>query len=388
MLPTHVSWANWDKLYLDKSIWEAPVRQVLSDLGFSVRSIEAGFPGTGAVFKARCSPLYPLTRRGATTDRQVFQAQGGNLDSVRSSQEQPACTLAEQDNLSLIVKFFPPMVHRDFVAEQSVYRALSPDPPLPVPRLLATGTLHDAIDWPYLVLEESCGIAVRDLRDKLNAGDLVDIAEQVGIHLRALHSTDRGRVPELNRSVSEWKAWAKSRLEAVPEELARLAAPDAKPLLPVSVLSELTSFLQSKGCEVVTSMDEEDLFLIHADVTEDHVLVLPESSQESLRYRVEAIFDFGDAEVAPVYYEWVPVWFSLLRQDRGAFAALLEQYRGDSGVRPGHWSNRFSERDILLTFTFIHRFSAAIVKETLSRENVPPGELSSIGDLADVLWPL
>ena len=55
-----------------------------------------------------------------------------------------------------------------------------------------------------------------------------------------------------------------------------------------------------------------------------------------------------------------------------AFAALLEQYRGDSGVRPGHWSNRFSERDILLTFTFIHRFSAAIVKETLSRENVPP----------------
>lgn len=366
MLPSDVSWANWDKLYLDTSIWEAPVRNVLSDLGFSVRSVEAGFPGTSAVFKVQCS----------------------TLNSVRSSREQRACMPAEQDNRGLIVKFFPPMVHHDFIAEQSVYRALSPAPPLPIPRLLATGTLRDAIEWPYLVLEESRGIAVRDLRDRLSPDDLIDIAEQVGVHLRALHSIDRSRVPELNRGVTEWKAWARWRLEAVPEELARMAAPDGKPLLPASTLSELTTFLQSIGAAVVASMAEDDLFLIHADVTEDHVLVMAESSQESLRYRVEAIFDFGDAEVAPVYYEWVPVWFSLLRQNRGAFAALLEQHREDSGVRPGHRPTRFSGRDILLTFTFIHRFSAAIVKETLSRENVPPGEVSSIGDLADVLWPL
>lgn len=135
-------------------------------------------------------------------------------------------------------------------------------------------------------------------------------------------------------------------------------------------------------------MAEDDLFFLHADVTEDHVLVVPENSQKSFQYRVEAIFDFGDAEVAPVYYEWVPVWFSSLRQDRRAFAALLEKHREDSGVKPGHRPTRFSERDILLTFTFLHRFSAAIVKETLSRKSVSPGELSSIGDPADVLWLL
>jgi hypothetical protein len=107
-----------------------------------------------------------------------------------------------------------------------------------------------------------------------------------------------------------------------------------------------------------------------------------------LRYRLEAIFDFGDAEVAPVYYEWVPVWFSLLRQDRRAFRAHFERYHQSSWAQPGHQLTRFSERDILLTFTFVHRFSAAMVKETLSRDNARFGELRSPGDLADVLWPL
>lgn len=104
LLPSHVSWANWDHLYLDSAIWEAAVRQVISDLEFSVRSMQAGFPGTSAVFKAECSPLGPAAPR----------------------QEQHACMLAGEDSRGLIVKFFPPMVHRDFIAERSVYRALSP----------------------------------------------------------------------------------------------------------------------------------------------------------------------------------------------------------------------------------------------------------------------
>ena len=348
MLPSDVSWTNWNKLFLDTSVWEAPVRHVLSDLGFSVSSIEAEFPGTSAVFEVQCG--------------------------IRS----------------LIVKFFPPMAHRDFIAERSVYRALSPAPPLPIPRLVATGTLHDAIDWPYLVVEKNLGTAVRDLRDQLSQDDLVDIAEQVGVHLRALHSADRNRVPELNRSIAEWKAGARSRLQAVPEELARVATPEGKPLLPASTLAEVTDFLRSMGTAVISSMTEDDLSLIHADVTEDHVLVMPESAQTPRKYRVETIFDFGDAEVAPVYYEWIPVWFSLLRQNRGAFEALLERHREEShlGLRPGHRHARFSERNILLTFTFVHRFSAAIVKETLSREYEPLGKLSSFSDLAEVLWPV
>lgn len=387
MLPSDASWANWAKLYLDTSIWEAPVRRVLSDIGISMRSIEAGFPGTSAVFKVACSQTDTPVQMVDTPSVQVHSAQCSIVNGSQSSRERH-CLPTEQDNRNLVVKFYPPMANRDFIAERSVYRALSPAPPLPIPRLVATGVLHDAIDWPYLILEESRWTAVRDLRDQLRPADLVDIAEQVGVHLRALHSVDRSRVPELNRRVPEWKAWAGSRLEAVPEELARLAAADGKPLLPASTLSELTTFLQSTGTAVVTSLAEDDLFLIHADVTEDHVLAMPERSRESPRYRVEAIFDFGDAAVAPVYYEWVPVWFSLLRQDRRAFAALLRQYQQDSGVRPGSGLTQFSEKDILLTFTFIHRFSAAIVKGALSLENVSPGELRSFCDLADFLWPL
>lgn|GEM_PF-1342210 len=375
MLPSRVSWSDWGRMFTETSLWESPIRHVLSGLGFLVHSIEAGYPGTSAVFRVRCD-----------------------------SSNRP-------ENRCLIVKFYPPMAHRDFVAEESVYRALSPSSPLPIPKLVAAGTLHDAIDWPYLVLEESRGTAVRDLRDELTPEDLADIAEQVGVHLRALHNTDRTLVPELNRSVDEWKAWATSRLEAVPEELAGICGPDGTPYLPVSTLEELEAFLRSTGLEIIASITEGDLSLIHGDVTEDHVLVVPEEAGGNRRYRVETIFDFGDSEVAPVFYEWIPVWFSLLRQDRRAFAALLRGYRrspargfsggtvfalgelSDGSECPGvetsgrNGTSRFTQRDVLLTYTFIHRFSAAIIREKLIQENVPPGKPKSLRDLADILWP-
>lgn len=373
MLPTHVSWENWTEMFLDASIWEPPVREVLSELGFSVRSIEAGFPGTSAVFKVRCGAEPP-------------------------------------DGTTLIVKFYPPMARRDFTAEECVYRALSPESPLPIPKLVSAGILRDAIDWPYLVLEKSPGTAVRELRDNLTPQDLCDIGEEVGTYLRALHRTERTLVPALNRSVDRWKAWALSRLDQAPQELARVSEPGGVPYLGASVLEELRAFLRETGPRVIASMAESDLALIHGDVTEDHVLLTPARPGEARRFRVATIFDFGDAEVAPLYYEWIPVWFSLLRQDRKAFAALLRGYAGDTQGHDGPHGDTGGIADIddtgavgetarvggiagrsrstVLVFTFIHRFSAAIIREKLSRENMSPGWIGSFSDLADILWPL
>ena len=381
LLPSDVSWANWDKLYLDTSLWEAPVRRVLSEVGFRLISIEAGFPGTSAVFRANCA------LRGGGKE----QAPGRPLSCHDSGQQQ---------TVTLIVKFYPPMVRRDFLAEQSVYRALSPDPPFPIPQVVATGVLQDTIEWPYVILEESRGTALRELREALAPADLCDIAAQVGTHLRALHGTDRNRVPELQRDISQWKAWARSRL-ALPSNyreysLGRKQCFDGRLSAP--------AFLQSAGMSVVESLAEDDLSLIHADLTEDHVLLVPKGSSDRpptpqtgqldshgpSRWQVEALFDFGDAEVAPPYYEWIPVWYSLLRQSREAFTALLFNYRnahnprarGLPTGRAGH-----SLRDIMLTFTFIHRFGAQTVKETLERKNVTPEELVSFAELARVLFP-
>lgn len=360
MLPSKVSWANWDKLYLDASLWEAPVRRVLSELGFSVLSVRAGFPGTSAVFRAECIAAKIAKRN--TTDSRVRPERGG-------------------DGLSLIVKFFPPMVRSDFDAERCVYRALSPISPLPVPRLIAAGVMRDTIDWPYIVLVESPGTAVRDARAMLEACDLAEIAEQVGVHLRSLHGIERRRVPELDRSVVQWKAWAMSRLETASTELSRIVGPSGGPLIPPEVISDLRRFLASKGASVVESVKEEDLCLIHADVTEDHVLISSKAGPESPGWHVETIFDFGDAMVAPVYYEWIPIWFSLLRQENEAFANLLRHHSRTFPARP---TTSRDTLDALFTFTFIHRFAAAIVKETIDRTGA---EVSSFADLRELLWP-
>lgn len=89
-----------------------------------------------------------------------------------------------------------------------------------------------------------------------------------------------------------------------------------------------------------------------------------------------------------MHYEWVPVWFSLLRKDPKAFAALLERYRERPERRGESRSSLSSEKHILLTFTFIHRFSAAILKEELTGDNVPRQRLSSFAELADLLCPI
>lgn len=105
MLPRTVTWRNWDRLYTDVSLWRGPIERVLSRLGLSLVSVDAGFPGTSAAFAVECA---------------AGSAQGEPTDSVGGGKVPPG---------RYVVKFYPPMVHGDFVAEVEVRGALRTEPP-------------------------------------------------------------------------------------------------------------------------------------------------------------------------------------------------------------------------------------------------------------------
>lgn len=151
MLPGDVNWANWSGLFTDARLWQAPVHEVLSRSGLRPLRIETGFPGTTAAFIAQVVRLDP----------------GGSPLEVPGGR--------------VVVKFYPPMTHRDYATEVEVRSALRPVPGIRpyVPSLLKADILHDAIDWPYTIEEFMPGRAARDVWCDLPSAAKQDVARRV-----------------------------------------------------------------------------------------------------------------------------------------------------------------------------------------------------------------
>ena len=95
-------------MFLDADIWHPIVKHICQKHGLAeARIVEAGYPGTCAVFV---------------------------VDSC------------------VVVKLYPPMLPDDFHKERAVYQALHDRLPQ-MAGLLAYGTVQDQIEWPYLCLE-------------------------------------------------------------------------------------------------------------------------------------------------------------------------------------------------------------------------------------------
>jgi hygromycin-B 7''-O-kinase len=366
VLPRIVTWRNWDRLYTDVSLWRGPIERVFSRLGLSLVSIDAGFPGTSAAFAVECAPG---SAQGGPTDshESAFAVGGGKVPPGR-----------------YVVKFYPPMVHGDFVAEVEVRGALrtarpgslSPVPGAsPVPDVVAAGILEDRIDWPYLVEPFLPGRAVREVWDGMDAAGRAGVAVQVADLLKAVHSTPLSLLPRLTRTAREWQAWAHGRLDACVDEIA------AAKILPDAILPEIRRFMDEEGGRVIAGVEDGSLNLLHGDMTEDHVLVEQVETQAGRKesvWQVTGLIDFGDAEVGPLFYEWVALWFALFRQDATAFRAFLERYEGSvPDVAAGR----------AMVFTLLHRFNSAIIAHILRRRSVDPSGVADLAALVDLMWP-
>jgi aminoglycoside phosphotransferase (APT) family kinase protein len=124
--------------------------------------------------------------------------------------------------------------HRLYEEELAAYRVLARKPDLPVPRVVAHGSLEGTAD--YLVMTQIAGQPLRDVIDRIDEASLVAIAAWAGRLLRDLHAvplTDEEREAGMARFAHRTHA---ARITAVD----RLAE---RPYLPAHLLGQVEDWL-------------------------------------------------------------------------------------------------------------------------------------------------
>ncbi|MBN1933810.1 MAG: aminoglycoside phosphotransferase family protein [Anaerolineae bacterium] len=266
LLPVIETWKQWGAIFTDVAQWTPAVREICRREGIAFGHIEAGYPGTNAVF--------------------VLDGQW-------------------------VVKIYAPFCHADFDLERTLYPLLSEMTHIPSPRLLAEGVLEDAMCWPYIVMDFRPGQPIREVRAQISPENRVEVAASLGAMTHELHGIPLARVARVENPRNDWPAFRRQRLANCLTEL------ETKAGLSALVLDEMIAFVA-----VQTSTESAPVMLVNGDLTEDHVLL----EEQGGRWRVSGLLDFADALIAPRAYEWIALWFGALDQRPDEFAAFMRSY--------------------------------------------------------------
>ncbi len=253
-------------MFTDVVQWTPAVREISRREGIVVAHIEAGYPGTNAVFV--------LDRRW-------------------------------------VVKIYAPFCHADFELERTLYPLLSAATRIPSPRLLAEGVLDDALRWPYIVMDFKPGQPIREVRAQIPTPNRIEIATTLGAMTGELHAIPLARVAEVQNLRGDWPNWRQQRWVACLAEL------EAQAGLPTPVLDEIAAFLAAN-----TGDESAPSLLVNGDLTEDHVLL----DERDGWWYISGLLDFADALVAPRAYEWIALWFGALDRQPDELAAFMSSY--------------------------------------------------------------
>lgn len=258
-LPVDIDRDNWGPLMTDVQLWSPVLTRIGSATGLDVDAgMVAGYPGSSAVF-----------------------------------------VIGEQ----AVIKIFPPIFAGDFAVERAAYDLLH-NVVDAMPALLAAGVFNDRIEWPFLVLQFCPGKPIRTVHSQLSPAERLQIAEEVGRVVRTVHQT--AVFPQA--PFASWPAFLEQRLSECLVEL-REDTP-----LPEHLVAEIESFL----VEIKPELEREVAVMVNADLTDDHVLL----SHGEGQWRLSAIIDWADAEIAPPTYEWIAAWFGFCHRD----AAMLRPW--------------------------------------------------------------
>jgi hygromycin-B 7''-O-kinase len=267
LLPVITTWAEWGRMFTNVAQWTSAVREICRRHNLPVQHVEAGYPGTHAVF---------------VVDK------------------------------TYVVKIYTPLSPEDFDLECELYTLLGPNPRLRVPQLLAQGILEDQIRWPYIITAFKPGVPIREVRARIPHRNLLRIAAELGEIVRELHRVPVASLTSLAHTHASWQQFVRQRQTEV-AEAAQWAG-----ILPEPVIAEIPGFLAS----ALSGGEEASLALLNGDLTEDHILL----EQRDGRWRISGLIDFGDALVGSRDYEWIALWFSALDRDYEELTAFMTAY--------------------------------------------------------------
>lgn len=354
------------------------VRQALSDLGLldgvpvpptggrevgslAPASVEQG----SAVPRGRCAAEHPPCGRGALTapggevpeypecppltaraygrwftDLAVWMPMVRHVARVHDLPEPGALSVGTPGShpvftaaAGYVVKFYAPHWPHNVAAEARAYAALEYGRDLPVPKRWAEGALYrdgERWPWPYLVTTRIPGRSVGELREALGREDLSSVARELAPVLRGLHHLP---LPCDAPDTAWQERLARLRGEAVGHRQREGGWPE-------SVLSGLPRYLEEAW------RLPAPLRLVHADVTEDHALLVPGGGGG---WRLSGLIDFADSFIGDPAYDLVALYLSLLHCDAQALGAFLQAYGPEAAWAEG-WRRRATA--CLLMFPF------------------------------------
>jgi hygromycin-B 7''-O-kinase len=303
---------------------------------------------------------------GMMTDIQLFQPAIDNICSALNLRKSAGPAAGHPGSSAVfviddlvVIKLYPPIFAADYAIELAAYERLNGQGE-EIPVLFAAGTYKDRIDWPFLVFQFCPGVPIRDVYPRLASADRIRLAGQVGEVLKSVYQT--AVIPVW--PFKPWQGFVMQRGHECPAEL-RENTP-----LPPDLVSRIEAFLK----EILPDLLHEQTHLLNADLTDDHILI----TQENGSWDLEAIIDWGDAQIGQPLYEWIAAWFGFCRMDAPMFRALM------AAATPRQAFDVPFKRK-LLACTFLHRFGPLIIQERWQAAP-PPAELT-LSSLAAWLWP-
>lgn len=313
-LPLVTTWEEWCRIFTDITLWEPAVREICRIEGIAVTTVSPGFPGSNAVFL---------------------------LDD------------------KMVIKISPPQYHDDHRNELDIGRALGNR--VPIPKVLLSGVFHDRIDWPWFIMEYRPGLAVREVRSRMDRENWLEICRGAGAITREIHATALSELKCVDTTREGWTTFVESRRTDAINALMDAGVPKS------SVLDEVISLIEE------FPFPESPLVLVNADLTEDHLLLVEQNGI----WRISSLIDLADSQVAAVPYEWPALWFGLLGQDKESLASFLETYdpelRADADFRR-----------ILLAYALLHRFCWKGIRDILRKHGSAPR--FSLDNLLDIVF--
>ncbi len=203
------------------------------------------------------------------------------------------------------LKICPPFWRDAFDAEVRVTEAVQGRLPAPVPAIVETGELDD---WRYLISSHVPGTQIEQVLPRLGERDLERIAAELGQFMRAFHAVD---VPGFERPFGPWRRYLEERLAGACElHLSRGVDPKR--------VEQITAFL-STSAAALRALGPP--VLIHADLTDDHVMLVEEGG----RWRLSGVLDLADAMTAPAELDLIAPFIELFRGRRAPQRRIMAE---------------------------------------------------------------
>lgn len=259
----------------------------------------------------------------------------------------------------LVLKLFPPMLRRQFIAERASLAQLRGRLSVPIPEIVLNGEREQ---WPYFVITRLHGVLGREAWPVLAEDQKESVLRQIG---ETIAEVQRVPVGDLSALEPRWDQFMARQIEGCRARHQRLG-------LPRQYLDGLDDLLRDAARLI--PVDAAPVILTGEYIPENFLL-----SREGTSWRLSGLIDFGD-----VFTGWGD--YDLLGPSAFMTAGMPRRVRSLFG------GFGYSETDIgptltrrLMALLMLHNASDPIRHICIEDWQQKAGDL---GELERLLWPI